>query len=143
MDIRVENIRVQIDPRIIDKTSINRAMALRYADMVLQTFGASGTGRPSEWPALSSAYAKRVSPPVPTLYRSGNLAHSIEASWDREAGHVRCGTGKIGVIAYAHQFGVPSRNLPARPFFPIQPNGQPTQAAQDAMQKTATEAAMH
>ena len=48
------------------------------------------------------------------------------------------------VYAAIHQFGLPmknGRNMPWRPFFPLQRNGQPTAFAQREMERVAIDAA--
>ena len=140
MEIKVLNVRVQIDGNAgIDLTPAHQAMAKRYKEIVLSTFGQFGVNRASEWAALSKSYKaelRRRGDPilVPTLYRTGAIYRSIEASADAKAGHVVC-ENELG--AY-HQFGMGRNKL--RPFFPALPNGSPTQFAQAEIEKAAAKA---
>lgn len=135
LDVRITGIQVQIDAFPVDKTKVHLAMAQAYLRLVQGTFGQHGEFRQSEWQPLSPRYAKRVGRPYATLYVSGRLYRSISASADAQAGHVI----SEGVpYNLTHQQGYPPRNIPRRPFFPMWPNGQPT----DLAVKTVTEAAM-
>jgi len=137
--VSVKDITVKIDPRNIDRTPIHRAMANRYLQIVQNAIGEDGFGRPAPWAPLSPRYARRVNPPVPTLYRSGRMYRGIrilEVNSDH-ATVVSSGTPYSAV----HQWGNPAKNLPARQFFPIQPNGEPTQRAVQEMTRVAIKAA--
>lgn len=118
------------------KPKVEQDMAGRYREMVLANFGATGPYRASEWAPLSPAYARKVGRKHATLYVTGALYNSIafEASSD--------GTRVVasGVrYAAAHQFGYPDRNLPARPYFPMRPDGTPTPDAQSEVELAARE----
>lgn len=72
-------------------------------------------GRPRRWPPLSPAYARwkeRHFPGRRILERTGRLRRSIRAAIE---GNAIVLSTDIPYAA-AHQFGVPSRGLPARPF---------------------------
>ena len=150
-EVRVTNIRVSIDAsKIIDKTKIHKAMALRMQKLTQSTFGPDGNNRVSPWPVLSSstvATAKRKERKTPwyvglpaTLFRTGALFRSIIASWGRDKGTV----STDNPYAAVHQYGLPMKNgksMPWRPFFPLQRNGQPTAFAQREMERVAIDAA--
>lgn len=70
--------------------------------------------RPKPWPPKKDGSPAR-------LLRTGNLRHSFRADI----------TGRDTItittpVKYApvHQFGAPSRSIPARPYMPLQPNGR-------------------
>lgn len=94
------------------------AMAYRYYTLVDGNFGMTGTSRPNYWPALSAEYAKEFhgGNRIPKLQLTGDLQESIQ---------VQESTGDGAEVytnnpyALDHQYGVPERNLPARPFFPL------------------------
>ena len=52
------------------------------------------------------------------LFKSGALLNSVDYAFDSESATVGAGAGLP--YARAHQFGVPSRNLPARPYMLFQ-----------------------
>ena len=134
-DFKITKITVNVDvSRAIDRTGIHLAMAQRYRQIVLETFGPVGRNRQVPWPALSKAYARRVNPPLPTLKRQqGRIYNSIVASADANAGHVSSDS-QIGVY---HQFGM-GRN-PRRPFFPFDLAGNPTPYVASEMNRVVRE----
>lgn len=73
-------------------------------------------GRPLPWPALSPRYAlfkeRHFGPGLRILERTGRLRRSIVTRI--EAGSLVASTDLP--YAAAHQFGLPRRRLPARPF---------------------------
>ena len=123
-----------VDVKLIDKAAVHRAMAGRYLDIVQGTFGANGQNRPTVWSPLSPAYAKRVKPPVPTLFRKGTLFQSLRVTFSEAQGTVWTDSP----IAEFHQFG--TSKMPARPFFPFYRDGSPTQFAVDEVTKAASSA---
>lgn len=137
--VTVKSISVRIDPRNIRLPHVRRAMAERYVQMVQNAIGEDGFGRPAPWPALSPKYARRVHPPVPTLYRSGRMYRGIRIKKINQYAYAVVSEGTP--YSSVHQRGNPARNLPARPFFPILPNGKPTQRAIDEMRRVAVKAA--
>lgn len=153
----VKSIRVQIDPRNVDRTAIHQAMATRYREIVRGNFGYTGIDRPTPWKQLSGRYrnwlantgrAGRVdiARGIATLIRSGRLFGSISAKWDSNKGTV----GSYNVpYANIQQFGGVSRTsfdgkpitIPPRPFFPFFASGNPTSYAQSEMTRVAIKAA--
>lgn len=134
-EIKVQKIEVSIDVnRAIDRTGVHQAMAQRYKHIVLDTFGLVGRNRQVPWPPLSTDYAKRVNPPLPTLMREQKrIYNSIAASWDAQAGHVTSDSE----IGYYHQYGK-GRN-PWRPFFPFDLAGNPTPYVRAEMERVVKE----
>jgi hypothetical protein len=136
-EISISKITVRLDGiKIFNPTAVHAAMATAYRKLVWGTLGPFGENRPEPWPALSKSYAKRVRPQVPTLYRDGTLARSIQISADASAGHV--GTD-LDIAAY-HQYG--TARMPARLFFQFYRNGSPTLIAEETVAKAALEVAI-
>ena len=136
MEVKILAIQVNIDAdSIIDKTRVHWAMALRYKEIVLGTFGPNGVNRPATWPALSPAYAKRVKPPVPTLKRTiGRIPNSIHATANESCGSVFTEEP----LAMYHQFAMGHNKY--RPFFQFDQLGQPTAFIVEEMRKAALDA---
>jgi len=107
------------------------AMTYRLYDIVQNNFGEAGEDRPEEWVALSPAYARRVGRPHATLEVSGKLRYSIQVDGEGpEGGRVWVDPDAVP-YALAHQFG--SGNIPARPYFPMDENGQLTEYSQTSV----------
>ena len=150
--VTVKDIVVKIDPRNIDRKPIHAAMAAAYLRAVQGTFGVGGRDRASGWPDLSKPYLakqRRIKREVPwwyggepaTLFRTGRLFHSIQASSTSDAGVV-----KTEGVPYAriHQFGLKMRNgkyMPWRPYFLMDRDGHPTARAIAIVTAAAVKAA--
>lgn len=100
------------------RADLEKAMAHRFWEMTLSNFGIAGADRPRYWPPLSPAYAKKVGREVATLYVSGRLKGAVH-----QEGNTVSVSNADAPYALAHQFGSRKANLPARPYFPIKPNG--------------------
>lgn len=94
------------------------AMAHAFASVAYNNFGFKGEDRPSVWPALSYDYAK--------VFHNGNRIPKLQLTGDlQESIQIQESTGDGALVhtdnpyALDHQEGVPERNLPARPFFPM------------------------
>lgn len=85
-------------------------------------FGESGIARPLEWPRLKEKYAIEYhdADQTPTLILSGDLKNSFV----HEIGTDSAKLTNTSEYASDHQEGDPSKNLPARPYFPVTPDGQ-------------------
>lgn len=116
------------------KDRILRALGAKLKYLTVQNFGATGTDRPSEWAPLSPHYAKRVKRPIATLELSGALLRSLRVS-SPEGNSISVYTDSP--YAEAHQKG--NRNLLARPFFPVLPDGSATPRAQAILDTTAVQ----
>lgn len=103
------------------KVPVQAAMAGRFRELVLQNFGETGTDRPIEWESLrSEKYARKVGRDYATLYVDGKLMDSIEVDpYNPDAASVFTNCE----YAVAHQWGDESKNLAARPFFPMSNDG--------------------
>lgn len=108
---------------------VQDAMAHRFASIVHNNFGDAGEDRSPDWIPLTKNYALDYhdGDTTPTLVLSGALQGSIkilEGNKDYSAVFTE------NPYAAEHQWGNPSRNVPARPFFPMYRNGTLTPYAQ-------------
>lgn len=87
-------------------------------------------GRPLPWPPLSPAYLRRKPAGLKILHRTGRLRRSIRVRL--EGGAIVASTDLP--YAAAHQFGLPQRNLPARPFLVLTDSDR-QEAAQTILNK--------
>lgn len=100
---------------------ILRIAAAEFRQVTWENFGVTGVGRPRIWPPLSEYYKKELrkksfgTPLIPTLLRTGTLMNSIRLIVNSDSSTVFT----ANPYAADHQFGVPWRRLPARPYFPI------------------------
>jgi phage gpG-like protein len=124
---------------------VQNAMAEKFFQIVRLNFGNFGIDRPIEWPPLSPAYAKKVGREHATLFVSGALEAAVKTDSSPESSRVYVSDSDVS-YATSHQWGVPSRNLPARPFFPVDAQGDVTpftfqevqQSAQDEVARLLT-----
>lgn len=117
-----------------ERDAVLRKIGAILKRLTVDNLGFTGPGRPSQWAPLSPRYAKRVKRPEATLDLTGDLLRSLRVgSPDGEGIDVYTDN----VYAEAHQNGNPARNLPARPFFPILPDGSPTARTQNILETTA------
>ena len=127
-DIAISSLQLgAMDKRIIaraEKTRapVHAAMASQFLQCVYENFGASGSFRIHEWAKLSAAYARRVNRDYATLNVTGKLRSAIKKSSSEVNGRVSVSKGECD-YALAHQYGYEKNNLPARPYFPIRPDG--------------------
>ena len=94
------------------------AMAKRFHDMVLANFGIAGVDRPTDWAKLSPAYAQKVKRQIATLQVSGALKSAVH----QDGNEVFVMDSEVP-YATVHQFGG-GNNIPARPYFPIDRDGE-------------------
>ena len=104
------------------KVMCQAAMANRFATIVDRNFGFSGEARPETWPILSYDYAKKFhdGQRIPTLQLTDALRQSIQID---DNSHDAAVVWTDCPYAADHQFGNPEKNLPARPFFPMDSAG--------------------
>jgi phage gpG-like protein len=90
-------------------------------DVTVLNLGPEGIARPDQWAALTEKYAqeKHGGDRTPTLILSGELKEGFRTEINTEFATL------TNIVDYAteHQFGEPYRNLPARPFYPVDENG--------------------
>ena len=96
-----------------------------------QNFGASGIDRPMPWQILSPGYAweKKKGDRTPTLMLKGDLIRGFRTT----VGDNSASLTNVSPYADEHQFGVGYKNLPARPFYPINEDGSLTPFAEKSL----------
>ncbi len=127
---------------------VQAAMAAAYVDVIASNLGPWGIDRPFPWEPLSPGYAKKVGRKFATLYDTGAMARAVKTDNSKAyASEVSISDGDVP-YATAHQYGYPPNNLPARPYFPFNPQtGETTpftlelvrQAAEDELASTLRE----
>jgi len=108
----------------------HRAIGLALVSLAQRAFTQSSL-RPAVWPALKPATIRakqRAGYGTKPLISSGNLAQSprvISASANavEVGGHVQVGSYSLDAI---HQLGAPDAHIPARPTWPFDAHGKPT-----------------
>ena len=105
------------------KQTWQAAAANRFATIVHRNFGQTGEDRPTQWPSLSKDYANEFhgGSRIPTLFLTGELQQSVQIQ-DTNIEYSEVFTENE--YAEAHQWG--EGNLPARPFFPMNEEGELT-----------------
>lgn len=117
------------------RRNVLRAGGYEFWKIARANLGISGVDRPRVWSPLSYSYIKQLreksfgTPLVPTLLRTGTLLNSIRILTENNY----CEVFTNCDYAPDHQFGVPSRRLPPRPYFPVYGNGQLTPYAEAKM----------
>lgn len=117
------------------RRNVLRAGGYEFWKIARANLGISGVDRPRVWSPLSYSYIKELreksfgTPLIPTLLRTGTLMNSIRIRPESQYCEV------FTELDYApeHQFGAPSKRLPARPYFPVYGNGQLTPYAEAKM----------
>lgn len=86
-------------------------------DITVLNFGQTGLARPQSWQILSDRYAKekKHGDTTPNLILTGALKSGFVHSFDENSASL------TNVVDYAdqHQFGAAYKNLPARPYYPV------------------------
>jgi hypothetical protein len=100
--------------KIADPSRLLAGVGTAARDCTLENFGATGTNRPNEWPALSERYAKKVKRTYATLEVTGELKGSIGfPNIEGNSVSITAGDEK----ASYHQIGEGNNKL--RQFFPV------------------------
>jgi len=91
-------------------------------DLTVKTFGANGENRPAHWNKLKPKYAREYhgGDRTPTLILTGKML----ASFRHTVGENKATLTNTVPYADAHQFGEEFRGLPARPYYPVTPDGE-------------------
>ena len=125
---------------------VQAAMAEMYRDIVIGNLGPSGVDRPITWEPLSNrstvgrAYIKQVGRSYATLYETGKLASAIRMDNSSVEQSTVSVSDEDCEYAVKHQYGFPPQNLPARPYFPFDPQTvETTPYTLDAMRQVAEE----
>jgi len=114
------------------------AMANTYWQIVQDNLGDIGRDRPIEWVDLSPKYAKRVGRAHATLLETGRLAANILTDFSDPAGFVISSSNARVLYATIHQTG--GKKMPARPYFPMDEDGNTTPYTEAAVREAAREA---
>ena len=90
-------------------------------DISMLNFGETGINRPSVWLELSERYAreKKKGNRTPTLILKGDLL----AGFVHTIGENSASLTNLVEYADTHQFGEAYRNIPKRPFYPVDESG--------------------
>ena len=100
-------------------------------------FGNEGLARPETWQMLSPNYAweKKKGNRTPNLILKGELLRGFRTAVDGNSATL------TNVVPYAdeHQFGVVYKNLPPRPFYPIEESGELTEFAKARQEQIVRE----
>lgn len=117
------------------KVRVQDSMAHRFAGIIHQNFGSSGEDRPHEWQTLSENYALDYhdGDRTPTLQLTGELQSSIEIEEGNPEGSSVFTNNEY---AAAHQWGIKGK-LHARPFFPMNEDGELTEYAKSEVVQAA------
>jgi len=105
--------------------SVQDAMADMFYAITRSNIGDFGLDRPGVWADLTPQYAKKVGRDHATLRVSGTLESAIRN--DGTVGDSADVSISNDDVPYAtvHQYGG-GNNIPARPYFPLDQNGEPT-----------------
>lgn len=90
-------------------------------DVTVLNIGESEIARPEVWPPLKQRYANKYhgGDTTPTLVLTGALKEGFVVEVNSKTATL---TNTVP-YATAHQFGVAYKNLPPRPFYPVDANG--------------------
>lgn len=120
------------------RQEVQGAMADAYYSVVIQNIGDTGFDRPAPWPPLSPGYAKAVGRKHATLFVTGKLMSAIRKDNSSADAATVSVSDNDCEYAVAHQYGYPPKNLPARPYFPFDPQtGETTPFTLDLIQSVA------
>jgi hypothetical protein len=91
-------------------------------DVTMLNFGETGIARPEEWQELTPKYAdaKKGGNRTPNLILKGNLINSFQHSVEENKATLT----NSAPYADEHQFGAKYKNLPARPYYPVDQSGE-------------------
>lgn len=104
------------------RPAVHAAMGQEFYEMVQGNFGIAGVDRPMAWAPLSHDYAKKVGREIATLDLSGALRSAIMISGHEGDGVTVEVSNSSVPYATIHQTG--GRNMPKRPYFPIDDRGE-------------------
>lgn len=125
-----------------NRQRIQGAMGEKYFEIVRGNFGEVGVDRPITWLPLSWSYAQRVKRSHATLFVTGKLESAIKFdNSNPDEAVISVSTSEIPYAA-AHQFGYPAHGLPARPYFPFNPDTGETMPFTMQLVKEAGDAAL-
>ena len=122
------------------RPAVQGAMGETVLQITRMNFGQFGIDRPIEWAPLSTAYAKKVNRSYATLYVTGALYNAVKLQNTDDFSRVYASDDEVP-YATIHQFGsnpnVVNRSMPARPYFPITPQGELTEYTRNEVMAAA------
>lgn len=106
-------------------------------DIATLNFGYDGLARPSAWPILNERYAreKKKGERTPNLVLTG----ALKSGFVHYIGADSASLTNVTEYADDQQFGAAYKNLPARPYYPISPDGESLTAYAEARQMEIVE----
>lgn len=130
-DREVLDVLAQLQRRAADLSPVMRNIAQALESETEGNFQ-NQRGAGGGWPALKPATVRErqrqgYGGASPILQRTGALARSIESRYGpafAEAGTSQKTPGGVWSLGAIHQFGAPKRNIPARPFLPVDAAGR-------------------
>lgn len=124
-ELEAMGLRVERNINLV-KSDVQLAMAVEFQDAVDDNFGFLGIDRPREWPPLSPSYAAKVQRAHATLEVTGELRAAVKVD-NSDFDHSKVYASNSDVpYAVVHQYGG-GNNIPARPYFPLEPDGTVTE----------------
>lgn len=103
------------------RPQVQAAMGQRFYEVVMGNFGVAGVDRPHSWAPLSPAYAARVGREIATLHVTGALKSAVMVGGSYgDSVTVEVNDSSVP-YATAHQYG--KGRMPARPYFPVDGDG--------------------
>lgn len=103
------------------KEPIQAAMAGKFLEITRMNFGSVGYERPTTWDLLTKSYAKKVGRAEATLFVTGTLFGAIKQENSEDCSKVSVSDSDVP-YATVHQYG--GKNMPARPYFPVEGSDQ-------------------
>lgn len=130
------------------RPEVEAAMAVRYAEIVHSNFGEFGFDRPLAWAPLSAAYAKKVGRAHATLRVTSALESAVKVNTGGADGASVSISNSDVPYATIHQFGsavgvigrIGGHTMPARPYFPMDDQGNATPVTENEVRIAAVEA---
>lgn len=112
-------------------------LIVQLHDISVLNFGESGQARPSEWPRLKEKYALEFhdGDQTPTLILSGKMVNSFVHTIGTDSATLT----NMAEYASEHQLGDVANRLPARPYFPVDKDGQLTPYALEKLNQILEE----
>lgn len=104
------------------KSPVQFTMAQRFRDLTLANFGIAGVDRPVAWPPLTYAYAQKMKREYASLFVTGRLHDAIQVGGSEGDSTTVSVSNSSVPYATVHQYGG-GNNIPARPYFPMDKQG--------------------
>lgn len=125
------------------KQLLNQLIGEIY-DITVLNFGENGENRPIYWKELNEKYAKEYhgGNTVPTLildprehFRRNGSAKRMIDSFVTKSNSETASITNTATYADKHQFGAAYKELPARPYYPVNSNGTLTPFAEERLRE--------